>query len=207
MLRPLMSVVFLMCVTGLAQDLLPGHIEARALGGMNYDLTNYDSLDRFFPGVDLRAALKTGRIHPTYAFEAAVGLTRWAALVGSYTHNQRSDAKLPNCEGTLCDVSRADHRRHEFMGGFRASLPTQTRFAPYAQISVGAIRESWDTLVLLPSIPPLPPKAVTRFAVEPGVGVNVMLTRHLGVTLDVRGVKALDFDWAFRTTGGVLWRF
>jgi hypothetical protein len=92
------------------------------------------------------------------------------------------------------------------MGGFRASLPTQTRFAPYAQISVGAIRESWDALALL-SMPPLPPKAVTRFAVEPGGGVNVMLTRHLGVTLDVRGVKALDFDWAFRTTGGVLWRF
>lgn len=212
-IRPVLSLVILACIPSwAAQDLLPGHIEVRGLGGMNYDPT-----ERFvatLPGIDLTSALKTEHAQPAYAFEVAIGLTQWAALVGSYGHNQRPDRALPVClltfdplfaTSTSCSIWRADRRMHEFMGGFRASVPTGTRFTPYAQFGAGAIRETTEAIPLPSS--PLPSTAFNRFAVAPGAGVNVMLTRHLGLTLDARGVKAIGFEWFFRTTGGIFWRF
>jgi hypothetical protein len=188
--------VFLFLPTLSAQDLAAGHVEARFLGGANYSYTGSG-----------RAAA------PSYSIEGAFGVSRFVALTGSYTHDGLPDSNLFLCfadrpsDISLSNCTRytSSRRIHEFMGGVRVSAINRTRFTPYVQMSLGTLRQTTDSLQT-PQVSSTGGE-ITRFGVAPGLGVDVKLTRHFGIAIDARSVKAIDFHWLYRTTGGVFVRF
>jgi sorbitol-specific phosphotransferase system component IIA len=179
-----------------AQDLESGHVEMRFLGGTNYS----------YPG-------PSREIWPTYSIEGAIGVTRWIAATAGYTRDMLPDSNITGCslfptgiDGVgNCTYYASGRRIQEFMGGVRVSGVNPTHFTPFAQVSVGAVRQTTDSFHA--ATVSFSGSEFTRFGVAPGVGLDVKLTRHLGIAFDARAVKAVDFHWFYRATGGMFLRF
>ena len=185
----------LCCSGAFAQntDLEHGKIEIRGFGG----------------------GIKTGNLRvsqPSFAagVEAAIGLNRIVAVTGTYSFD-----RLYNRPEIF--QSRVVH---EFMGGFRFSVPNHSRITPYGAVSGGGV-VLVDTPELFVSSPGpfggpgsnFPgSSSTTHFAMAIGPGVNYRINSHAGIAVDIRGV-AISFGldstpgWFLRTTGGFYYRF
>ena len=183
------------CSCALAQntDLEHGQIEIRGFGG----------------------GIQAGNFHvsqPAFAVgvEAAIGLNRIVAVTGTYSFDRLYDRP---------DIFQS-RVVHEFMGGFRFSIPNHSRITPYGAVSGGgvALVETPDLLFTFP--PPsggpgsnfASSSSTTHFAIAIGPGVNYRINSHAGIAVDVRGV-AISFGldstpgWFLRTTGSFYYRF
>ena len=101
---------------------------------------------------------------------------------------------------------------HEFMGGFRFSIPNRSRITPYGAISAGGVVLSDKFSLSSPGFSSAGSNSQTKFAFAPGAGVNFRISQRTGINVDARGV-AVSFGfssipgWIVRTTGGFYFRF
>jgi hypothetical protein len=99
----------------------------------------------------------------------------------------------------------AGHVEVRFLGGANYSYTGSGRAASPSYSIEGAFGLS-RFVALTPQVS-FRGGEITRFSVAPGLGLDVTLTRHFGIAIDARAVKAIDFHWFYRTMGGVLVRF
>lgn len=185
----------LCCSCAFAQntDLEHGKIEIRGFGG----------------------GIRAGNFHvsqPAFAagVEAAIGLNRIVAVTGTYSFDRLYDRP---------DIFQQSRVVHEFMGGFRFSIPNHSRITPYGAVSGGGVvlvdtPEFFDQLITASLSGPsfASSSSTTHFAMAIGPGVNYRINSHAGIAVDVRGV-AISFGlnstpgWFLRTTGSFYYRF
>ena len=130
----------------------------------------------------------------THSIELSGGLNAPMAWYGSVTKN------LTDSVGVIGEVNghsetvgipglaAATVRTHWFLAGPRFAGGRTARLVPFAQMLFGAVRISSkvDVLGLVVNT------SLTEFALQPGVGVDVMLTDRVGVRLqgDYRRILA-----------------
>ena len=128
--------------------------------------------------------------------EGAIGLSRIITITGHYAfdHLNFDDLRSPV---------------HEFMAGFRLSVPNHSRITPFGAVSAGSATLPMFNFINGTLAVPTP---ITHFALAIGPGVNYRISLRTGIFLDVRGVAiSFGFDtrpgWFVRTTGGFYFRF
>jgi len=178
----LFAVGFCSCAFSQSGDLSHGKIEIRGFGG----------------GVNAGNLLVS---QPAFSVgaEGAIGLNRIVAVTGDYSFDH-----LGSFNGFF------NRRVHEYMGGFRFSIPNRSRITPYAGVSAGgaAVVDKFSSSSGFNS----GSDSLKKFAIALGAGANYRITRRTGVNVDVRGV-AVSFGfnstpgWIIRTTGGFYFRF
>jgi len=101
---------------------------------------------------------------------------------------------------------------HEFMGGFRFSIPNRSRITPYGAVSAGGAALTQKSSSSGPGFSSADSHSMTSFAFALGGGANYRLSRRTGINVDVRGV-AVTFAsdsvpaWMVRSTVGFYFRF
>jgi len=139
-------------------------------------------------------------------------LNRWAAVEGDYGFSRNTETYTGSF-GT----SGIEANVHQMTGALLLSLPIKVpRMRPYALAGAGALR--FDPTSNLDSTI-LGAQAQTKGAFLYGAGVNIDMTRHIGVRGEYRGmlVKVPDFGVATLTldttthlaqpSGGIYFRF
>jgi len=176
-------------------DLSHGKIEIRGFGG----------------GVNAGNLLET---QPAFSagVEGAVGINRIVAVTGHYAFDHLGTTDSSVCFSSGCSQSHRSQKMHEFMGGFRFSIPNRSRITPYAAISAGGVALVSKFSLSSPGFSSAGNISETKFAVATGGGANYRISQRSGINVDVRGV-AVSFGfssipgWIVRTTGGFYFRF
>lgn len=117
---------------------------------------------------------------PALQLGVAFGLTRHAAVVGSYAHTWFASA------------GSARVRFHEAVGGVRIALPA--RVAPYALGLIGA--EGMRVSIASASA------SDTRAVFGGGAGVAIPINRHVGIFAEARFMLDRHRNWYARPTVG-----
>lgn len=120
---------------------------------------------------------------------AAVNLNRWFGVVGEASGSYKSDFSSTYETLTFTDSARV----HTFMAGPRFAAKSG-RLVPYAQFLVGAAHFRTSTMYTEAGFST--PRFVytdTQFALQPGGGLNVLVTEHLGVRVGADFRTIMDF--------------
>jgi len=91
--------------------------------------------------------------------------------------------------------------QHEFMGGFRISMPNPTRITPHLDLAAGAIKQTST------SSPASFSDGRTEFGFAPGIGADIKVMRHFGVSIDANFVKANHMTGFYHVMGGLYFLF
>lgn len=159
-----------------AQDLGKGNVEIKISGGF-VDAGNGPA----------RVAA------PALGIEGAFGLSRFLAVTVGYTHDYLNSAVLVTCDPTPFNLAGqtiipnncvSAEFQHEFMGGVRISAPNATRVTPHLEFAVGAIKQTST------SSPASFSNGRTEFGFAPGLGADIKIVRHFGISIDANFVKA-----------------
>lgn len=111
---------------------------------------------------------------------------------------------------------REQFRMYHVLSGVRMRVASATRLEPFAQILMGAVHASVSQSLDDPTASAADRAFFnatygdTRFALQPGGGIGVQLTDHLGVRgqVDYRRIFAADGgDNETRVAAGLVWRF
>lgn len=122
---------------------------------------------------------------------AAVNLNRWFGIVGEGTGSYKNDLSVTYDTLTLTTNARV----HTFMAGPRFSAK-RGRLVPYAQVLVGAAHLRTSTLFPEAAEFSITDRVVvteTEFALQPGGGLSVLVTEHLGVRVGADFRTIIDF--------------
>jgi hypothetical protein len=173
---------------------------AAAASSQDRDLNRGRGEARAFAGLSFgRGAGLMDTVAPAAGAEVAVGISRLLAVTGSYSNNNFGMNRL---------------RRHEVMGGIRASAVNRSRVTPYGALTAGAVVASTSTGTgMMGGVPVMMGAATStgrsdaKFAASPGGGIDCKISRNVGVFLDFRAVKAIDIPWYGRTGAGVFFRW
>jgi opacity protein-like surface antigen len=109
--------------------------------------------------------------------------------------------------GGITATARADLKVHEFLGGVRLNLRSDSAIVPYGQVLVGAINGSVDVSATT-TIPGMPPITIdeqasgTNFGLEVGGGVNFGLGEALGLRVGADYLRSFEEE-----AGANLFRF
>ena len=191
----LLAIGFCSCAFSQSADLSHGKIEIRGFGG----------------GVNAGNILVAQPAFSAGA-EGAIGLNRFVAVTGDYAFDHLGSTDDSFCFSGGCSQSHASQQMHEFMGGFRFSIPNRSRITPYAAISAGGVVLHEKFSANSPGFSSSESDSMTKFAFAIGGGANYRLTQRTGLNVDVRGV-AVSFGfnstpgWMVCTTGGFYFRF
>ena len=99
-----------------------------------------------------------------WVVSAAGSVTRWLGIIGEVGGNY---------ETFSVGEFDIDVSLHSFMSGARFRVPSNPRVTPFGQLLVGAVRLAGSAMGQ---------SAVeTRFALQPGGGVDLWFTRNIGV--------------------------
>ncbi len=166
---------------------------AAAASSQDRDLNRGRGEARAFAGLSFgRGAGLMDTVAPAASAEVAVGISRLLAVTGSYSNNNFW-------------MNRS--RRHEVMGGIRASAVNRSRVTPYGALTAGAVVASTSTGTGMMGAATSTGRSDAKFAVSPGGGIDCKISRNVGVFLDFRAVKAFDIPWYGRTGAGVFFRW
>jgi opacity protein-like surface antigen len=187
--------VFCSCAFSQSSDLSHGKIEIRGFGGGVNAGNLLVSQPAFSAGV-----------------AGAIGLNRIVAVTGDYVFDHLGSVDNSFCFSGSCSQSHQSQQMHEFMGGFRFSIPNRSRITPYGAISAGgvALHETFSSSS--PGFSSATSNSMTKFAFAIGGGANYRISQRTGINVDVRGV-AVSFGfnstpgWIVGTTGGFYFRF
>lgn len=125
-----------------------------------------------------------------WVFSGAFNPTTWLGIVGEVTGAYKNDL---NFTGPFETLSR-DMRFYTFMAGPRI-FEKAGRVVPFAQVLVGAAhRRSETTFIPDPRGLGEISYGTTDFAIQPGGGLTVLLTEHVGVRLAADYRLIVDFD-------------
>jgi hypothetical protein len=176
----------LFSTSSFAQDLERGRFEVRASGGTNDAGRNRE---------------------PNWGVGGAFGLSKFVAITAGYTRDSLPGFSILACPLYVlvkpaaapfdCVLSDTHKTMHEIMGGVRFSAVNRSRFTPYAEASLGVVKQTSNEAGL----------RLTEFGFAPHAGIDVKLTRHFGVGADAAYVKANRFTGFYRVAGGVFFRF
>jgi opacity protein-like surface antigen len=144
--------------------------------------------------------------------EGAVRLNRIVAVTGDYAFDHLGSIDNSFCFSSSCSQSHQSQNMHEFMGGFRFSIPNRSRITPYAGISAGGVALTDRFSFSGGGVSSSGSSSSTKFAFGLGAGANYRISRRTGINVDARGVAvSFGFDstpgWIVRTTGGFYFRF
>jgi opacity protein-like surface antigen len=190
-----LAIVFCSCAFSQNVDLTHGKIEIRGFGGGVNAGNILVSQPAFSAGV-----------------EAAIGLNRIVAVTGDYVFDHLGSADNSFCFSGGCSQSHQSQQMHEFMGGFRFSIPNRSRIMPYGAVSAGGAALTQKFSSSGPGFSSADSHSTTTFAFALGGGASYRLSRRTGINVDARGV-AVTFasdstpGWMVRTTGGFYFRF
>ena len=87
------------------------------------------------------------------------------------------------------------------MGGFRISMPNPTRITPHLDLAAGAIKQTST------SSPASFSDGRTEFGFAPGIGADIKVMRHFGVSIDANFVKANHMTGFYHVMGGLYFLF
>ncbi len=176
-----------------AQDLAKGNIEVKISGGF----------------VD--AGNGPARVPaPALGIEGAFGLSRFLAITAGYTHDYLNSARLVTCDSIpfyppgqtfIPKNCVSSEFQHEFMGGLRISVPNPTRITPHLNLDIGAIKQTST------SSPASASDGRTEFGFAPGIGADIKIIRHFGISIDANFVKASRTTGFYHVMGGAYVRF
>ena len=118
-------------------------------------------------------------------FDVAGNLTPMLGIVFQVGGNYRSFDESVTVGG-ITATATADLKVHEFLGGVRLNLRSDSAIVPYAQALVGAINGSVDVsaTTTIPGRPPISfeeEASGTNFGLEVGGGVNFSLSETFGL--------------------------
>ncbi len=171
-----------LCGAGLSKgvDLDHGSLEIRGFGGGAIESTaSLEGTSRFGGGL-----------------EVAYGLDRDLALTGNYTLSRLG---VSECIFGICTPPQ-DEKIHEFMGGFRFSVPGSSQVTPYFAATIGAVSFVNRGLGAGSNRP--------EFAIGFGGGLDVKIDRRTGIALELRCIEAAPSSiWIVRPTAGFYFRF
>jgi opacity protein-like surface antigen len=139
-------------------------------------------------------------------FDVAGNLTPMLGVVFQMGGNYKSIDESVTVGG-ISVTAEADVRVHEFLGGVRLSLRSDSPIVPFAQVLVGAINGSVEVSAstTIPGIPPIDfneEDSATNFALEVGGGANFSLTDAVGLRVGADYLRAFEED-----AGANLFRF
>jgi len=176
-----------------AQDLGKGNVEVKISGGF---------IDAGNGPVRVAA--------PALGIEGAFGLSRFLAVTGGYTHDYLNSASLVTCDPAPLNLPGqtiipkncvSAEFQHEFMGGVRISAPNVGRVTPHLEFAVGALKQSST------SSPASFSNGRTEFGFRPGLGADLKIVRHFGISIDANFVKAHHTTGFYHVMGGVYFLF
>jgi len=145
----------------------------------------------------LAEELDEGNIHGWYA-DVAGNVNRWLSVVGEVTGAYKSI--------DFFGVASVDVNVHTFMGGVRLSSRSNARVVPFGQVLFGVARGSFGASVFGESIGD---ESSTEFALQPGGGVNFMVSDAFGVRVaaDYRRIAVDEGSNEFRVAVGAVVSF
>jgi opacity protein-like surface antigen len=113
----------------------------------------------------------------------AFNLNRYLGLVGDFGGFDDSELQLTGAGANPARVSDASGTAFTFMAGPRLSLRKYDRIKPFAQVLFGGIHASAVTLSNCSGTLCTPLPSENSFAMTAGGGVDVKVSRHVGVRL------------------------
>jgi hypothetical protein len=170
-------------------DLSAGRIETKGFGGINY--------------VRGRAP----RMSMSYGSEIGVGALSFLAFTGDYAHDRIGTGSFIECSPPLCTRTTATLSIQTAMGGVRLSVPRLSRVTPYGSFALGLAHLSANGTASSILGNAAVSDSANRLAMSTGGGLNVKISRGVGIDWSMRGVKAMDVGWYFRSAAGIYWRF
>jgi opacity protein-like surface antigen len=139
-------------------------------------------------------------------FDVAGNLTPMLGIVFQMGGNYKSIDESVTVGG-ITVAAEADLKVHEFLGGVRLNLRSDSPIVPFAQVLAGAINGSADVTAST-TIPGMPPITIddeasgTNFALQVGGGVNFTLSDAVGLRVGADYLRAFEED-----AGANLFRF
>ncbi len=139
-------------------------------------------------------------------FDVAGNLTPMFGIVFQMGGNYKSLDESVTVGG-ITVTAEADVKVHEFLGGVRLNLRSDSAIVPFAQVLAGAINGSADVTAST-TIPGIPPISIddeasgTNFALQVGGGVNFALSDAIGLRVGADYLRAFEED-----AGANLFRF
>jgi len=188
-----------------------GNVELQGFGGWNRDERVRTGLNNLFGSQGVERPYTVGG-------EAAVGINRYLAITGTYAYDRLATLSgICLLGGTNCGQTVTSRSFNEYMGGVRVTGP-MGRLSPYGALALGGL--SWASTATASSRVTGNSDS-TSFAIAVGGGVRFALTRHLGLTGDVRAVVPFGPNanlgsnltapavpsWMVRATGGAYVQF
>lgn len=139
-------------------------------------------------------------------FDVAGNLTPIFGIVFQMGGNYKSIDESVTVGG-ITVTAEADLKVHEFLGGVRLNLRSDSPIVPFAQVLAGAINGSADVTAstTIPGMPPISfddEASGTNFALQVGGGVNFTLSEAVGLRVGADYLRAFEED-----AGANLFRF
>jgi opacity protein-like surface antigen len=190
-----LAIVSCSCAFSQSGDRSNGRIEMRGFGG----------------GVNAGNLLLSQPAFST-GVEGAIRLNRIVAVTGTYAFDRLGSIDNSFCFASACSQSHQSQKMHEFMGGFRFSIPNRSRITPYAGISAGGVALTDKFSFSGGGLSSAGADSMRKFAFAIGAGANYRISQRTGINVEARGV-AVSFGvhsipgWIVRTTGGFYFRF
>lgn len=130
-------------------------------------------------------------------------ITQAFAVTGNYGYNKLGSADETVCTLGTCTQIKANAKYQEVLFGGRFNLPTGTRAIPFVSGLGGlvnaAMRASVGNIVSVNV-------SQTKPAFGVGGGLDVLLTKDIGIMTEFRFVKPSDFTSYVRASAGVFFR-
>jgi len=165
-----------------------GRFEVRGFGGANYGPS--------------RSTALTPQTPLTFGGEVGFGLTDMMAVIGTFAYNRvGTDPSVnPPVDGSI----------KEYMGGMRFSVPIRdARIVPYGSLSLGKVSFKNYVEGTPNSQGVSTPMATSsgHVGIAPALGADIPFSKHVGVGIEFRVVKATDAGLYLRLCGSVFFRF